>query len=337
MKPVPGGAAIEEDEIIVTGHRSRGILGWFADRLGDLADMAGLNGVGGQYRTAAGYNPTFNALASTGAVLNEQQGQVQTWVAEHPRVMGAVQMVGGGLQLTTAVVSGGAAVLTSETGVGAVAFGSLAVVAGTNGADNFQAGWRTWWSGVPTETYTHAALRSTGLSNTQASIGEAVIGIGSGFGIAAAGREGLEQLAVAGAQRNAARAWATRPELELVYRGERSSLPPEVVFQNGFAPRGDNLDLLAHVTRPASDSAYVATSLDFDIALDFAGRNGYVYQIAPKGGVNVNSALGVASPFPEQLEVAIPWGVHPTSVRGAYSLSQGALTGEYVLNPWYIE
>jgi RHS repeat-associated protein len=116
------------------------------------------------------------------------------------------------------------------------------------------------------------------------------------------------------------------------YRGDRSSVTPEDVFANGLSPKGDNLDLLAHATG-TSDSGYVATSSDFDVALGFAGRNGYVYSVIPNGGIDVNATLGAASPYPEQMEIAIPGGVTPNNVIGAYTLSRGALTGDFVPNP----
>jgi Heat-labile enterotoxin alpha chain len=118
-----------------------------------------------------------------------------------------------------------------------------------------------------------------------------------------------------------------------VFRGERSSVTPDDVFANGIFPKGDNMDLLAHVSANQSDSGYVSTSPLFNIAQSFAGRNGYIYDIVPAGGIDVNATLGVSSPFPEQYEIAIPRGVSPANVRGAYSLSKGQLTGEYITNP----
>jgi hypothetical protein len=49
----------------------------------------------------------------------------------------------------------------------------------------------------------------------------------------------------------------------------------------------------------------------------------------------VNAALGAKSPFPEQLEIAIPNGVPAQNVKGAFTLSGGKLTGEYIPNPLF--
>lgn len=118
-----------------------------------------------------------------------------------------------------------------------------------------------------------------------------------------------------------------------VFRGERSSVTPDDVFANGISPKGDNMDLLAHASANQPDSGYIATSPQFNIAQSFAGRNGYIYDIVPEGGIDVNATLGTSSPFPEQYEIAVPGGVSPGNVRGAYPLSGGQLTGDYITNP----
>jgi hypothetical protein len=178
------------------------------------------------------------------------------------------------------------------------------------------------------------------------------------FGGESAGAEGLTQLAESGGvepllTRNAAWSAAVEPHVPMaegvfadmsggaedplftVFRGERSSVTPDIVFAKGFSPKGDNLDLLAHTSRSLPDSGFIATSPNFDIALHYAGRNGYVYELVPDGGIDVNAVLGDASPFPEQLEIAIPNGVSPANIRGAYPLSGGKLTGEFVYNPLF--
>jgi hypothetical protein len=119
---------------------------------------------------------------------------------------------------------------------------------------------------------------------------------------------------------------------ESVYRGERSSKLPEDVFANGIFSKGDRMDLLAHASSNLPDSGYIATSPHLLIALPYANRNGYVYEIVPHGGINVNQTLGEASPFPEQMEVAIPRFVEPHNILGAYPMTAGKL-GPYIPNP----
>ncbi len=117
------------------------------------------------------------------------------------------------------------------------------------------------------------------------------------------------------------------------FRGDRSSVMPENVFANGIKSKGENLDLLRHASRNQIDSGYVGTSIRFNIAQGFAGRNGYIYEVVPEGGIDVNATLGSRSPFPEQAEIAIPGRIDPTNIRGAYPLTSGKLTGEYIANP----
>lgn len=114
-----------------------------------------------------------------------------------------------------------------------------------------------------------------------------------------------------------------------------SSVTPDQVFQNGFTPKGEHNNLLQHVTSNTTPGNYISTSQSFDIAQQFAGRNGYVYEIYSKTAINVNNALGSLSPFPEQLEYAIPGKVSGEMVKGAYVLCKGALTGEYIPNPFF--
>jgi hypothetical protein len=117
-----------------------------------------------------------------------------------------------------------------------------------------------------------------------------------------------------------------------VFRGDRSSVTPQQVFENGFSSKGNNMDLLAHVTQPLPDSGFVATSESQGIATGFAGKNGYTFTIRNNGtGLNVNSTLGGTSPFPEQLEVAFPGSIPAEDIFGATSKR----TGEFIPNPNY--
>lgn len=127
---------------------------------------------------------------------------------------------------------------------------------------------------------------------------------------------------------------AERGEESFVFRGDRSSVTPQQIFENGFVSKGDNMDLISHVTQPLPDSGFVATSGSQEIANGFAGKNGYTFTIRDNGtGLNVNPTLGSASPFPEQMEVAFPGSIRSADIVGATSKR----TGEYIPNPNYNE
>jgi RHS repeat-associated protein len=116
-----------------------------------------------------------------------------------------------------------------------------------------------------------------------------------------------------------------------LFRGERASRPPTLVFSNGFKSRGANMNLLRHA-QGASDSGYIPTSRSLDIANQFAGKNGYIYVIRSARGIDVNAALGSKSPFPEQLEVAFPNYISGGEIYGVVPKVSGIM-GAFVPNP----
>lgn len=89
------------------------------------------------------------------------------------------------------------------------------------------------------------------------------------------------------------------------------------------------------MTSNTTPGNYVSTSESIDIADGFAGRNGYVYEIETGNYIDVNQTLGIQSPYPEQLEFAIPGGISPEEVVGAYVKKAGELTDEFIANPNY--
>ncbi len=111
------------------------------------------------------------------------------------------------------------------------------------------------------------------------------------------------------------------------FRGDARS--PDVIFNEGFSPNGTSTDLLSHALDSSNPpSAFVATSKSFDVASGF-GDN--VYVVRPVNGIDVNSALGPLSPFPEEQEIAIPGGIAPSDIRGVTSPDWGVS----ILNPNY--
>ena len=92
------------------------------------------------------------------------------------------------------------------------------------------------------------------------------------------------------------------------------------------------MDLLAHA-RGAPDSGYIATSSSYSIAFAFAGKNGFVYQICTKRGIDVNAALGPKSPYPEQLEVAVPSAIKGSDVMLAIPKTSGIIPTSTINNP----
>jgi hypothetical protein len=116
-------------------------------------------------------------------------------------------------------------------------------------------------------------------------------------------------------------------EGNFVFRGD--SRPPEVIFEQGMAARGDGTDLLAHALDNTSPpSSYIGTSTDYEVA---AGFNDQVYVVRPVDGIDVNATLGSMSPFPEESEIAIPWYISGSDIRAVTILPRGVS----MLNPFW--
>lgn len=117
----------------------------------------------------------------------------------------------------------------------------------------------------------------------------------------------------------------------LTFRAD--SRPWSQIFVDGFQPRGTSNDLFAHALDNANPpSAFVPTSTSYDVARDFAIRGGHdnVYVVRPTNGIDVNATLGARSPFPNELEIAVPQpGIAASDVRAVTLESQGIS----ILNP----
>ncbi|WP_460708774.1 polymorphic toxin-type HINT domain-containing protein, partial [Myceligenerans halotolerans] len=101
---------------------------------------------------------------------------------------------------------------------------------------------------------------------------------------------------------------------------------PDEIFDTGFEPRGDNMDLLEHASGYSRDSGFVSTSTSESVA---RGRGGNVYEIRGVDGVDVNSEFP-GNPFSHELEIAVP-GRIDTSCIFSCTLRDGSVR----LNPNY--
>lgn len=84
---------------------------------------------------------------------------------------------------------------------------------------------------------------------------------------------------------------------------------------------------MAHaLDNTAPPSAFIPTSRSASVAGDFAEN---IYTVRPRGGIDVNATLGSRSPFPNELEIAVPHTISPFDIRGVTFPQQGFST----LNP----
>jgi Pertussis toxin, subunit 1 len=139
-------------------------------------------------------------------------------------------------------------------------------------------------------------------------------------GLIGAGANGVMNLFAASTTIAVDESTSLLSDTNFVYRGDSQS--PATVFQNGFTAQGNSTDLLLHaIDNTNPPSAFVSTSTSFDQAANFSS-NVYVIR-APSNGINVNSALGPLSPFPWENEVAVPFSISPSAVRGVTITNQG--------------
>jgi hypothetical protein len=126
-----------------------------------------------------------------------------------------------------------------------------------------------------------------------------------------------------------------------------SDKTPEEVFRDGLRPKGGRLGhLIEHVYHNPADTGYVSTSRNYhylrDSALNDPGsadalhrRYRWRYDVVVPGGINVDATLDIASPFPDQEEVAFPGGINVKFIRGVQPLENGSPAGEYIVNFYY--
>ncbi|OOO00697.1 MAG: hypothetical protein ATN35_06010 [Epulopiscium sp. Nele67-Bin004] len=81
--------------------------------------------------------------------------------------------------------------------------------------------------------------------------------------------------------------------------------------------RGDGLNLYAYcknnpVMYTKSNTTagnFISKTSHFEIAREFAGKNGYIYILKTNNYIDINMTYGSNALFPEQFEFAIPGGI----------------------------
>jgi RHS repeat-associated protein len=120
-----------------------------------------------------------------------------------------------------------------------------------------------------------------------------------------------------------------------LFRGDTRA--PDVIFNDGFKPRGTSTDLYKHAKDNMNPpSAYVPTSISIESAKGFSGGR-YVYLIDKRvKGVDVNKTLGSRSPYPGELEMAVPNGIPSQNIIGAQQVLPNGSLGPLIQNPNYV-
>ena len=182
------------------------------------------------------------------------------------RGLGVLQAGAGVLEMAGVVVGG---VLTSETGIGAVAGGVVAL----HGVDDFQAGLRTAFSGKSTETFTQGAV--TDAAKTLGASPAVAVGIGLGVDFAAGGiAGGGEKAAIKGA--------------EALEDGAK-------LFQKG-AKAGKELEQAGQAGKDLKEAGQVGNGLEDAGKLSKASRT--LREVETNSGVKGNWSEELAHPKP---------------------------------------
>jgi RHS repeat-associated protein len=122
-----------------------------------------------------------------------------------------------------------------------------------------------------------------------------------------------------------------------LYRGD--SRESWEIFEAGFEPLGDSMDLYLHARDNRSPpSFFVSTSTSEKEAIKFATgygyEDGFVYVIKNIRGIDVNKRLGMISPHRREVEIALPGGVDSRDILGVTPVNaDGSYKGYSTPNP----
>jgi hypothetical protein len=122
-----------------------------------------------------------------------------------------------------------------------------------------------------------------------------------------------------------------------LYRGD--SRESWEIFENGFEPLGDSMDIYLHAHDNRSPpSFFVSTSTSEKEAIKFATgygfEDGFVYVIKNIRGINVNKKLGLLSPHKGEAEIAMPGGIDTKDILGVIPVrADGSYEGYSIPNP----
>ena len=130
---------------------------------------------------------------------------------------------------------------------------------------------------------------------------------------------------------------STKPKNRYLYRGD--SREDWEIFEAGFEPLGDSMDLYLHALDNRSPpSFFVSTSTSEKEAIKFATGygfdDGFVYVIKNIRGIDVNKRLGMISPHRKEVEIAFPGGIDSHDILGVTPVNaDGSYKGYSTPNP----
>ncbi|GAA2250036.1 hypothetical protein GCM10010145_16760 [Streptomyces ruber] len=119
-----------------------------------------------------------------------------------------------------------------------------------------------------------------------------------------------------------------------VYRSDTRD--PSEIFDGGFAPKGDNMNLEEHVAGVSGvytpDSGFVSTTTSKSHALSRKGHTYVIDSRGASGGIDVNKRIP-GNVHANEAEIAVPRAIDSCHIRGCWHET----TGEWIPNPNYRE
>ncbi|MFD5883214.1 polymorphic toxin-type HINT domain-containing protein [Streptomyces yangpuensis] len=119
-----------------------------------------------------------------------------------------------------------------------------------------------------------------------------------------------------------------------VYRSDTRD--PSEIFDGGFAPKGDNMNLEEHVAGVSGvytpDSGFVSTTTSKSHALSRKGHTYVIDSRGASGGIDVNKKIP-GNVHANEAEIAVPRAIDSCHIRGCWHEK----TGEWIPNPNYRE
>ncbi|MBB4937914.1 hypothetical protein FHR32_002219 [Streptosporangium album] len=129
---------------------------------------------------------------------------------------------------------------------------------------------------------------------------------------------------------------------DVVWRTERrilgryDSRGPDRIFEEGFQPQGDELDL--HEFIHGHPGGFVSTSRDINLIVRARHNGFYRYLVDVPGGIDVRRSARVNTylrPIRTEREVAVPGGIDRRYIVGAQRYRGGGMFDPFIPNPHY--
>ena len=128
-----------------------------------------------------------------------------------------------------------------------------------------------------------------------------------------------------------------RSKTKTLYRGD--SITPDIVFKEGFKPKGRHGDALLHHKFNSMPGDFVSTSKDINVSMDYATaegmQDGYIYITHADDYIDMNTIYGEELAHPHDREFLIKGRIEASQIEGAIPIDKNYVMGDFIPNPNY--